>query len=333
MVIKYNTMTEYFNLGDFFLENGQILKNAKLAYKTYGQLNTFKDNVILYPTWYSGFISDNEWLIGEDKALNPEKYFIIVPCLFGNGQSTSPTNNCNNDSNNDNFVKITLYDNVIAQHTLLTEKWQIQKIKLVLGWSMGAQQTYLWASLYSDMVERALPFAGSAKTSPHNFVFLEGLRNILTLDIPKEQKLKTFARIYAGWGFSQPFYKLEKWRQMGFQTLEDFLVGFWENFFLKREPENLATLLWTWQNGDISKNTIFKGNFKLAMENIKAKTLILAPEIDLYFPKEDNYQEVDLIKFCNIEIIPGVWGHFAGGGINPEDTHFINDKIKNILDN
>ena len=47
---------------------------------------------------------------------------------------------------------------------------------------MGAQQTYQWAALYPDMVKRAIPFAGSARTSPHNFVFLEGLRNVLIQD-------------------------------------------------------------------------------------------------------------------------------------------------------
>ena len=324
-------MTEYFELGDYCLQHGGILQDAKLAYRTYGFLNSNRDNVILYPTWYSGFISDNEWLIGPDKALNLDKYFIIVPCLFGNGQSTSPGNCC--DSNSRDFVKISLFDNVVAQHRLLTEKWGIQCIKLVLGWSMGAQQTYQWASLFPEMVERALPFAGSAKTSPHNFVFLEGLRNVLVLDIPREQKLRTFARIYAGWGFSQPFYKLEKWRQLGFSSLEGFLVGFWEDFFLKREPENLATLLWTWQYADISYNKELSGDFELAMNGIAAKTNVLAPENDLYFPKEDNEDEVKLMHDSKLVIIPGVWGHFAGGGINHEDTAFIDSRIKELLGN
>ena len=319
-----------YSLGDYTLQSGQVLRNAHLAYKTYGSLNTDKSNVIIYPTWYSGFISNNEWLIGDDKALNPQKYFIIVVCLLGNGQSTSPSNSV--DSNSEDFIKISLYDNVVAQHRLVTRLWGIQKIQLVLGWSMGAGQTYQWASLYPDMVLRALPFCGSARTSPHNFVFLEGLRGVLLLDISREQKLKTFARIYAGWGLSQPFYKLETWRVLGYESLENFLVGFWEEFFLERQPENLATLLWTWQYGDISNNPVFGGDYGRAMRAIKAKTLIIAPEIDLYFPKEDNYDEVRLIDGCQLEIIPGVWGHFAGGGVNPVDTSFIDCHVRRLLE-
>ena len=80
---------EIFELGDVTLQCGQILRGAKMAYKTYGKLNAAKDNVIIYPCWYSGTHLDNEWLIGKGMALDPDKYFIIIPNMFGNGLSTS----------------------------------------------------------------------------------------------------------------------------------------------------------------------------------------------------------------------------------------------------
>jgi homoserine O-acetyltransferase/O-succinyltransferase len=83
---------EIFELGNFTLQEGATLRNAKLAYKTYGALNADKSNVIIYPTWYSGQHYDNEWLIGEGMALDPQKYFIIIPNMIGNGLSTSPSN-------------------------------------------------------------------------------------------------------------------------------------------------------------------------------------------------------------------------------------------------
>jgi len=258
-------------------------------------------------------------------ALNPNKYFIIIVCLFGNGQSSSP-------SNNDSFSHMTLYDNVVQQHRLITDHFGIEKIKLVVGWSMGAQQTYQWGCLYPDMVERIAPF-GSARTAPHNFVFLEGIRSALEVDKKErpEDGIRSFARVYAGWGFSQPFYKQELWRKLGFLSLENFLVDFWEAFFLKRDHRNLLTLIWTWQNGDISNNPVFKGNFELALSSIKAKTLLLCPQIDLYFPLEDNQDEIKFLINAELVIIPGVWGHFAGGGVNKEDTDFIDTNIRNLL--
>jgi homoserine O-acetyltransferase/O-succinyltransferase len=68
------------------------LRDAKLAYRTYGSLNQAKSNAIVYPTWYSGQHYDNEWLIGEGMALDPAHYCIIVPNMLGNGLSSSPSN-------------------------------------------------------------------------------------------------------------------------------------------------------------------------------------------------------------------------------------------------
>jgi homoserine O-acetyltransferase/O-succinyltransferase len=71
---------------------GATLRDAKLAYKTYGTLAQDKSNAIVYPTWYSGRHWENEWLIGEGMALDPSRYFIIVPNMLGNGLSSSPSN-------------------------------------------------------------------------------------------------------------------------------------------------------------------------------------------------------------------------------------------------
>ncbi len=121
---------EVFDLGDFTLQSGATLPNAYIAYKTLGDPS---NPAVVYPTWYSGLISDNEWLIGEDMALNPRKYFIIIPALFGNSQSMSPSNTPEPRP----FPRITMFDNVTAQYRLVTEKLGVRHVKAVLGWSMG----------------------------------------------------------------------------------------------------------------------------------------------------------------------------------------------------
>ena len=116
---------------------------------------------------------------------------------------------------------------------LVTEHFGIEKIRLVTGWSMGAQQTYQWGCLFPEMVERIAPFCGSAKTAPHNFVFLEGVKAGLITDAafedgwyasPPKKGLRAVGRVYSGWGLSQPFYQQELWRKLGFHSLEDFLL-------------------------------------------------------------------------------------------------------------
>lgn len=189
------------------------------------------------------------------------------------------------------------------------------------------------------MVERVAPLCGSARTAHHNFVFLEGVKAALTADeiwrSGKDEKptvgLRAVARVYAGWGFSQPFYRDELWRQLGFASLEEFLVGFWEGFWLKRDPANLLAMLSTWQGADISANPIFNGDFKAAMKAITCPAIIMPAEIDLYFPKEDSADEVALMSNAVLDVIPGHWGHFAGGGLNPVDTKYIDDALKRLL--
>lgn len=51
------------------------------------------------------------------------------------------------------------------------------------------------------------------------------------------------------------------------------------------DPENLLTMLYTWQSGDVSKQKPYNGDFKAAMQGIKAKMLVLPGKTDLYFPQ------------------------------------------------
>ena len=331
---------ETFDLGDVVLQGGATLRDAKLAYKTFGELNADKSNAIVYPTWYSGRHWDNEWLIGDGMALDPANYFIIVPNMLGNGLSTSPSNNAP-PYNKSRFPNVTFYDQVEVQHKLVTEKFGIETLPLVTGWSMGAGQTYQWAVSYPDMVQRACPFCGSSKTSEHNIVFLEGVKSALTADDAfnggwydeKPAKgLRAAARVYAGWGFSQAFYWDQVYKEMGYSDLEDFLVAFWEGFFLdRRDPNNLLTMLWTWQNGDIGQTPGFDGDHIAALKSIKAKTVSLPRQKDLYFPPEDEEYASQYIPNGEFKVIPGVWGHFAGGGANPVDIKFIDDVLKELL--
>lgn len=161
-----------YSIGDWKLKNGGAIPDAHIAYKTFGDSSS---PAIIYPTWYSGAIADNEWLIGEDKTLNPKKYFIIITALFGNGQSSSPSNKPDLKP----FPDVTFYDNVRAQHELVTKKLGVKHARAVLGWSMGAGQTFQWATQYPDFMDLVVPFCGSAKTSLHNQVMLEGVKSAM----------------------------------------------------------------------------------------------------------------------------------------------------------
>ena len=115
------------------------------------------------------------------------------------------------------------------------------------------------------------------------------------------------ARVYAGWGFSQAFYRQElDLKTLGYSSLEDFLVAFWEGFFLPKDANNLLTMLWTWQHGDISANELYNGDFRKALGAITAKAYVMPGQTDLYFPPEDS--EFEVAHMPNAEADPGAVG-------------------------
>lgn len=307
------------------LQRGGTLKQARIVWKTYGTLSPKRDNVILYPTSYGAHHTDIEWLVDVRRCLDPSRYFIVIPNMLTNGLSSSP-------SNTPDFPEVTTYDNAMLQRQMLVELFAIDRLKLVYGWSMGAQQAYHWGALFGEAVERIVVNCGSAKTAPHNFVFLEGIRTTLQAAATPQQGLRAMGRIYAGWALSQTFYRREMWRGLGFESLEDFLVRSWEANFLRRDMHDLLAQLWTWQHGDISANDLYRGDLQMALAGIKAKVLLMPSATDLYFQTDDNREELPYLKYGKLVEIPSVWGHRAGNPRdNPEDAAFIDAQVEALL--
>lgn len=328
-----------YNLGNVVLQSGQTLPNAQLAYATFGTLNSRKDNAILLPTYYTGTHRSYLPMIGSGRALDPDRHFIIIPNMFGNGVSSSPSNTPEPNGGG-NFPHITLYDNVTCQHRLITEQFGIETLALVAGWSMGAQQAFHWAVRYPEQVRTLLPWCGSAKTSIHNGVFLEGAKAALTADAawqdgfythPPKQGLKAFGRVYAGWAYSQTFFRERLYTQLGFDSV-DALLEDWERDHLSWDANDLLAMLWSWQQADISANEHYQGDFRAALGNISARAIVMPAATDLYFTPEDSAIEVKYMPHAELRVIPSVWGHCAGGpGRNPVDTAFVEEAIAQLL--
>lgn len=112
-----------------------------------------------------------EHFIGDDKALDPNKYYIILPNQLGGSLSTSP-HNIDGAQSMSEIPDISIDDDVVARNRLFTEHG-IQALQLVTGWSIGAQQTYEWAIRYSNMVRRAAPIAGTAKCTSCDALYVD----------------------------------------------------------------------------------------------------------------------------------------------------------------
>lgn len=328
-----------FVIQDFSLQCGVILPIATVKYQTYGKLNSDRSNVILYPTSYGAQHHNIDWLIRPDGILDPEQYYIIIPNMFGNGLSSSPSNNKTCKLAESGFY-FTHLDNVHAQKQLL-DQLKINQLELVYGWSMGAQQAYHWGALYPDCVAKIAALCGTAKTTDHNKIFLQSLRTALTADsswngksfegIP-DRGFQAFARIYASWAASQAYYKQGIYYQLGYDSLDDYLFRGWEANYRQRDPHDLLAMIDTWLHCDVSNNPIYKGDYQQALASIKAQTLVMPSTTDLYFTPEDCQAEAELISEAKYLPIPSIWGHRAGNPYqNSQDKMFIRKAIKQLL--
>src|SRR5580692_4617342 len=142
-----------FVIANFHTEGGATLPQAHIVYGTYGHLNAAKDNAILLPSHYMANLRGYEWLMGQDRALDTSKLFLVTTELFGNGRSSSPSNTPE-PYHGPRFPVTTIRDNVEAVHRLLTEELKITHLRALIGFSMGAEQAFQWAVSYPGFTGR-----------------------------------------------------------------------------------------------------------------------------------------------------------------------------------
>lgn len=331
---------ELYDIEVLNLEEGGTLRGCQLAYATFGELNAAKDNAILIPTWYSGTSKIIEDVyIGEGRALDPAKYFILVVNQIGNGLSSSP-HNTPAPAGMGHFPCVRIGDDVRAQHMLVTEKFGLDSLALVVGGSMGAQQTYEWAVAYPDMVKRAAPIAGTAKNTAHDHLFTETLVDAITSD-PRYNKgfyaspadvregLLRHAKMWAVMGWSTEFFQQERHKALGFSSMDDFIINFMNAYFSVMDPNNLLCMAWKWQRGDVSRHT--GGDLRAALGRVKAKTFVMPMSTDMFFPPADCEAEWRLIPDAEFRPIQTIDGHLALFGADPEALGQLDAHLTELL--
>lgn len=328
---------DFFQLGDLALQSGQVLQDARLAFVTRGQLNAAGDNAVLFPSYYTGTHVENLALVGPGRALDPARYFIVIVNLLGNGESSSPSNHPTQAGAS--FPHVSLLDNVAAQWRLL-EQLGVERLALAFGWSMGAQQAYHHAALFPERVARLLAVCGSARTSPHNWVFLDGVKAALEADAafaagnyrePPLKGLAAFARVYAGWAYSQAFFRERLYEQLGYASPQALLSA-WAREHQAYDANDLLCVLSSWQRADISDNPLYEGDLPKALAAITARTILMPCSTDLYFPPEDSRIEAELLPNAELRILQSKFGHVAGGPDRvPRDSAAVEQALRDLL--
>lgn len=324
----------------FRTESGVVLPKAVVVYGTYGHLNAAHDNVVLLPSHYMATHRGYEWLIGPGKALDTTKLFLVATELFGNGHSSSPSNTPE-PFHGPRFPVTTIRDNVEAVHTVLTQGLRVKHLRAIIGFSMGAEQAFQWGVSYPGFADKLVATSGTARCWPHGVVRLEAQITAITNDpdfkngdyvAPPARGLETFGVVWAGWLYSQEWWRRELWKAGSRPgTTFDSVMSRFHHFIPGADANDLLLQCRTWQKHDVGGTPGFGGSTEKALQSIQEPVLYMPSETDLYFPLSDARYEAGFIPKVVFKPIPSLWGHTAGAASNPEDGKFLNEAIGQFL--
>lgn len=153
-----------FLIPDFHFRSGERLPQLRIHYRTLGQPRRDSAGqvvnavLLLHGTGGAGtqFLAPQfaDVLFAPGGALDPAKYFIVMPDGIGHGGSSKPS-----DGLRARFPHYDYADMTEAQHALVTEGLGVIRPRLILGTSMGCMHAFIWAETWPAEAAALMPLA------------------------------------------------------------------------------------------------------------------------------------------------------------------------------
>lgn len=324
-------------LGDLVLESGEVIRDYVQSFVTHGQLDAGRSNAVLVCSAITGNHHRLDYLIGPGRALDPAWCFVVAVDPIGNGLSTSPSNSLHQPGMR--FPRFGMRDMVTAQRRLLLEVLGISRVRAVVGASMGGMQALQWAVSHEDMVEAIVAMTAPARTSAWSIVVNEATRSCLMAD--------------------------PAWTGSGFEARPDRGWRAWllvQRMLVSRSPDSIEAAMsgrddltraldlaerswhevdfdahdflyqsWAYDAHDVGSSPGFGKDVDRALGSIRARSLLLAPPLDLYNPVSGVRSAASSIPGARFVEIPSVHGHQSTGGLDEKDRCFIDAAVAQFL--
>lgn len=262
---------KFAELGDFALVNGEVIRDCRIGYRTFGELNADKSNAVLFPTWFGGTSADLAWLIGPGRLVDTGKYFAIAVDALGNGVSSSPSNSLLQPG--EKFPGVSIRDMVRSQHRLVTEVLGLGHLHAVVGGSMGGMQAFEWSVGYPQFVDRVVSYVGTPRTTSYDLLLchtlLQTIESGKKSGCPEKEIVKNLEMIMALVTYT-PEYRVQTTSRADFP---EYLRSFDQLAGGTFTSDNWAVQLQAMIGHDISAP--FEGSLQKTAAQVRARLLVI----------------------------------------------------------
>ena len=328
----------------FVLESGEVLPKVDIVYDTFGELNEAKDNVI----WVCHALTANsdvkDWwphTVEEDKFLDPTRYFIICANFLGSHYgTTSPlsVNPATGEKYYYGFPRITVRD-MVRCHQLLAKALGIERVKMLIGSSIGGFQCMEWAIMEPNFMENLVLIATTTYSEPWAAAFNESQRMAIRLDKSWGERCDeagldgmAVARSIAlisyrgGAAYNATQQELEGGEDVSFERR----AHSYQQYQGEKLRRRFNALSYYRLSEAVDSHNIGRGRGGVAkaLQSIEARTLVVAISSDILFPPEAHTPLREHIRGAEYHLIESEFGHdgflVEHEKLNRIITNFIN---------
>lgn len=315
---------------DFRLQSGQRLREARICFRTFGDLSSDHDVVLLF-TYYTGTHASYRPWIGVGRPIDPAHHRVVIVSHFGNGESSSPSTSPAGPGWN--FPEVSIGDNARAARIVL-DALGIGHVRLAAGWSLGGLQALEFAAMFPGDVAAVMALCSAARCSEVNQVFLDSVAAALQADpaftagLYPGRGLNAFGRVYAGWAYSPEFFAERLYREFGYRSAADVLVQ-WGTDHEAYDARDLMSCLQMWRAADIGHD---RGGLDAGLGHIEAQTVLMPSSTDAYFTLAENELEARALRRGELRVLSSPLGHVAGRpGVREQEQNEVDACLRDLL--